>query len=170
MESGAWNTLMVNLRCTPPLYCVQVRALGPVTPWLEWNGSSAPLAARNTFLVLQWYVFPREMCAPQTHFPSHFCLPNRYHLGQGFPIAKTSVIWLCFHYQAYTWIPKNFYCVWYKKGHYRNQFLFWLFLLVFRVIFLLAHNVATCYMHFKVTSYFWLLLYSCIYMYILCCL
>ena len=42
-------------------------------------------------------------------------------------------------------------------------------MLSFRAIFLLVHcmiiylhNVATSYIHFKVTSYFWLLLYPCI--------
>ena len=40
-------------------------------------------------------------------------------------------------------------------------------LLIHMIIYL--HNVATPYMHFKVTSYFWFLLYPCICMYSAVC-
>ena len=72
------------------------------------------------------------------------------------------------------WVKANTKAFLYKEGRYRSQILFWFLhqMLFFRVIFSLAHMiiyfhnvVSIFYMHFKITSYFWLLLYPCICMY-----
>ena len=57
----------------------------------SWNCTCIGVAINSGPGVTVICVPPGNVC-PQTHFPSDICSPTRYHWGQEFPLAKTSVI------------------------------------------------------------------------------